>query len=178
MAKLTITEALAEIPTLQKRIEKKREFILAYLYRQANTRDPHEKDGGSAALVMGAFQSITDLEVRLTKIRAAIAIANQTNVITINGTTMSIADWLTFKREIAPNEQQFLANLSNRITQLRSAAARNNVKVTDQDPGFSADFVVNISEKRLAEEIEKLETTLGLLDGQLSLKNATITIDI
>ncbi len=58
MAKLTITEALAEIPTIEKRIEKKREFILNYLYRQSSVRDPHEKDGGSTVLIVreaGAF---------------------------------------------------------------------------------------------------------------------------
>ena len=48
---ITITEALAEIPTIEKRITKKQEFITNYLFRVSSTRDPHEKDGGSAELI-------------------------------------------------------------------------------------------------------------------------------
>lgn len=44
---LTITEALAEIKTVGKRVEKKREFIKAFLARQDGVKDPLEKDGGS-----------------------------------------------------------------------------------------------------------------------------------
>lgn len=40
---ITITEALAEIKTVAKRIEKKRDFIRAYLSRQEGVRDPLEK---------------------------------------------------------------------------------------------------------------------------------------
>jgi hypothetical protein len=36
--------------------------------------------------------------------------------------------------------------------------------------------VININEQELAKEIELLEDTLGQLDGQLSLKNATVPI--
>lgn len=58
MAQTTITEALAEIPTIEKRIEKKSEFILNYLYRQSAVRDPHEKDGGSSTLIHRELQAI------------------------------------------------------------------------------------------------------------------------
>ncbi len=38
------------------------------------------------------------------------------------------------------------------------------------------DLLVNIDETALAREIEQFEDTFGQLDGQLSLKNATVTI--
>ena len=44
---ITITEALAEIKTVGKRVEKKREFIKSFLARQDGIKDPLEKDGGS-----------------------------------------------------------------------------------------------------------------------------------
>jgi len=40
------------------------------------------------------------------------------------------------------------------------------------------DIIVNVSEKGLADEAEALETTLATLDGQLSLKNATVTVEV
>ncbi len=178
MAKLTITEALAEIPTIEKRIEKKHEFILNYLYRQSSVRDPHEKDGGSAVLITREKQAIQDLQLRLIKIRSLIQKANSENTITISEQTKSIVDWLTWRREVAPKHQRFLQDQISKINQMRQNAARQGVNVTDKDAGFSSDFVVNVNERELADQIEELENTLGVLDGQLSLKNATIFIDL
>jgi hypothetical protein len=76
MSKITITEALAEIPTIVKRIDKKQEFILNFLYRQSAVRDPHEKDGGSSELIKREMQAIDDLQARLVKIRSSIQLAN------------------------------------------------------------------------------------------------------
>lgn len=178
MAKLTITEALAEIPTIEKRIEKKREFILNYLYRQSSVRDPHEKDGGSTVLIVREKQGIHDLQLRLVLIRSLIQKANAENKITIGDQTKTIVDWLTWRREVAPTEQRFLKEQIDKINQMRQTAARQGVNVTDKDAGFSSDFVVNINERELADNIEDLENTLGILDGQLSLKNATILLDL
>jgi hypothetical protein len=178
MAIITITEALAEIPTIEKRIEKKKEFILNYLYRQSSVRDPHEKDGGSNVLISREKQAIKDLEERLIKIRSNIQKANSENTITIGDQTRTIVDWLTWRREIAPKEQKFLQDLINKVNQMRQQAIKQGVSVTDKDTGFSTDFVVNINERELAQNIEALETILGTLDGQLSLKNATIKLDL
>jgi len=178
MPLITITEALAEIPTIEKRITKKREFILNYLYRQSSIRDPHEKDGGSSLLIARELQAITDLQTRLIKIRTAIQKANAENTIMIGNETRTIVDWLTWRREIAPKQQQFLKEMMNKISTMRQQAIRQGVAVTDKDAGFSSDYVVNINERELADKIESLEDVLGTLDGQLSLKNATITIDL
>lgn len=178
MAKTTITEALAEIPTIEKRVEKKSEFIINYLFRQSSVRDPHEKDGGSKVLISRELQAINDLQDRIIKIRSAIQKANSENSITVENETKSIADWLTWRREVAPKQQQFLREMTNKITSMRQQAIRQGVSVTEKDAGFSSDYVVNINEKDLAEKIESLENILGTLDGQLSLKNATIMIDL
>ncbi len=178
MAKITITEALAEIPTIIKRIEKKEEFILNYLYRQSSIRDPHEKDGGSNVLIAREKQSIADLQERLIAIRSAIQKANSENTITIGNQTRPIVDWLTWRREIAPVRQEFLETMTRKINAMRQQAIKQGVSVTDKDAGFSSDFVVNINERELAEDIETLENILGTLDGQLSLKNATTMIEL
>lgn len=178
MTEITITEALAEIPTIEKRIEKKKEFILNYLYRQSSVRDPHEKDGGSPVLIAREKQAIADLQDRLINIRSVIQKANAENTITIENQTKTIVDWLTWRREIAPKEQDFLRNLMQRINSMRQQAMKQGVSVTEKDAGFSSDYVVNINERELSEKIESLENILGILDGQLSLKNATIKIEI
>jgi len=178
MTEITITEALADIPTIEKRIEKKQDFILNYLYRQSSIRDPHEKDGGSGVLIERERQAIADLQKRLIKIRSSIQKANAENTITINGQTRTIVDWLTWRREVAPKEQYFLQELINKINTMRTKAMRQGVSVTDKDAGFSSDYVVNINERELAQQIEELEIILGTLDGQLSLINATTKVEI
>lgn len=178
MSKLTITEALAEIPTIEKRIEKKREFVRSFLYRQSAIRDPHEKDGGSPVLIRRERQAITDLQNRHIAIRSAVQRANQENTITVLGQTRSITDWLTWRREVAQKEQGFLASLASSLGAMRQDAQRKGLAVSEKDMGVTPDFIVNINESELAQQREELETVLGTLDGQLSLKNATILIDV
>ena len=123
-------------------------------------------------------QAIADLQDRLINIRSVIQKANAENTIAIENQTKTIVDWLTWRREIAPKEQDFLRNLMQRINSMRQQAMKQGVSVTEKDAGFSSDYVVNINERELSEKIESLENILGVLDGQLSLKNATIKIEI
>jgi hypothetical protein len=176
--KITVTEALAEVPTIVKRIGKKQQFIMAYLYRQSVVRDPHEKDGGSAELIKRELQAISDLQNRLIAIRAAIQKSNQDNSITIGSETKTIADWLTWRREIADEQRRFYNTISSKLQQMRQEAMRQGLNVSENDAGFSPDYIVNVNEKELAESIEDIENTLGVLDGQLSLKNATLYIEV
>lgn len=178
MSKITITEALAEIPTIVKRVEKKQQFIGNYLYRQSAVRDPHEKDGGSAVLIEKEMQSIKDLQNRIIAIRSAIQEANNNNKITVDGETKTISDWLTWRREISASQKAFLEVLSRNLSNVRNDAMKKGVQVSDKDSGNWTDIIVNINEKDLSEKIENIETVLGTLDGQLSLKNATIVIEL
>jgi len=53
-----------------------------------------------------------------------------------------------------------------------------NVVAVSGEAKERSDIIVNVSEKKLAEEAETMENILGVLDGQLSLKNATVLLDI
>jgi hypothetical protein len=179
MAQITITEALAELKTIDKRIAKKREFVLTYLLRQEMFKDPLEKDGGSVSAIKRETQSIHDLEERKIVIRRAIQQANERNTVTVNKQARSIADWLVWRREVAPVYQQFLANLRSKIEQARVEAARRGAGVSGSaEAAKPTDVIVNVNEQELAREIEALEDILGTLDGQLSLKNATLLIEV
>jgi len=177
--KLTITEALAELKTISKRINKKKEFILTYLLRQDAFKDPLEKDGGSVSAIAAETQSIRDLESRAIGIRMAITNANLQTQVTVGDVPNSIAEWLIWRRDIAPGRQEFNKTLRDRIARTRQEATKKGLSVgavgeiTKPD-----DVIVNLNEKTLAAEAEKLEQLLGDLDGQLSLKNATTFVEV
>jgi hypothetical protein len=174
----TITEALAELKTIGKRLEKKEQFVLAYLMRPESVRDPLEKEGGTAQAIARELQSIRDLNERVLSVRRAIQLANNATTITVGRETRSISDWLVWRREVAPTRQRFLASVRQRIDAQRNSLKGNAAMVatnTDSKPG---DIVVNVSELELANDIENMENVLGYLDGQLSLRNATVLIDV
>lgn len=179
MRTITITEALAELKTLDKRIQKKRDSIGQYLIRQEKFKDPLAAQGGSEGFVRAERQSSADLEENIIAIRSAIQKVNLETTVTIEGVTRTITDWLSWRRDVAPKQQTFLGRLRVTIEETRKKAAGINAQLVGAGEAKNPDdVIVNLDEKKLSEETEKLETTLGYLDGQLSLKNATVTISV
>lgn len=173
----TITEALAELKMIDKRIEKKREFVSSYLMRHEMVRDPHEKDGGSVTAVARELQAIHDLEERKVRVRRRINEANLQTML-VNGATRSIAEWLIWRREVATSIGTFYDGLSNRIAQTRKEAVTKGVAVVSTgDSPKPMDIVVNLNEQDLARWREEHAALLETLDGQLSLKNATTLVE-
>jgi hypothetical protein len=175
---MTITEALAEIKTITKRIASKREFVETYQYRLDSLKDPLDKDGGSEKAVLEAMQSITDLEDRIVLLRKGISYANENNYVTIESIQKSIADWLIWRREIAPGRERFLYTLLTRIQGARNACQGQGVKWGKETELKASDIVVSIDEGQLSKDREQIKNILGQLDGQLSLANATIMLEI
>jgi len=179
MARITITEALAELKTIDKRIEKKREFVLTYLLRQEMFKDPLEKEGGSVSAIRRELQAVGDLEERKVAIRRAVQKANELTTVTIGRFTRSVADWLVWRRDVSPGQSQLLTVLRTRIDGARREAIQRGGNLSAGGDGArSGDVIVNVNEQELARDIETLEEILGTLDGQLSLKNATTVIDV
>lgn len=181
LATLTITEALAEVKTIGKRIESKRAFIRQHYARQEQYKDPLESAGGGREVIARERQAIRDLTERVVAIRRAIAAKNATETLTIGKATRTIGDWLTWRREAAPVLQKTLTDLSGLIQQARQQAQQKGLNVVAPGaPGERqpTDVIINLDEVTLAAEIEDMETVLGALDGKLSLKNATLTIDV
>lgn len=170
---MTITEGLAEIKTIQKRIEKQRQFVLEHLFIAGVMRDPLETEGGTRQAVEQARQSIGDLETRIIDIRYAIAKTNLTTVVTAGGLTKSIAAWLTWRRELSEGAGKFLKVMNDAILKVRKEASQKNLSFTDVETTDAKTITVFVKELALAKEIETHEIILGELDGQLSLKNAT-----
>ena len=175
----TIQEALAELKTIASRIQKKKELVQRYLVRQEQFKDPHEKDGGSIALIAREIQAIHDLEERIIAIRSAIQKKNLEITVTVKATTRTIHDWLQWRRNILPGTQQFLQLLWNQIQSVRQDAMKKGI-ATVQDPSQAKtnEVIVNVNEAELGKKIEDLAEVVGTLDGQLSLKNATTVVEI
>lgn len=174
---MTITEALQEIKTINKRIEKKREFVKSYLWRMSQIKDPHEANGGSHHVIMQERQSIEDLEDNIVDLRRRIAEANAKTEITVSSITKSIADWIVWRREIASERRQFLQSMSSRIKSAREQATQKGIQIVNSElQAGNNDLVININEKALSMDIERIEDILSTLDGQLSLKNATVNV--
>lgn len=179
MPKITITEALAEIKTIGSRVQKKREAIMRYFSRDSRLRDPLEKEGGSVAFVSQERQAINDLNSRLVAIRSAIQRVNLETKLRIGDLTLSVAEWLNWRREVADGQQKFLGQMASQITAVRSQAARSGVGVSENpDTAQPGEMVVAVNERGLSQEIETMATILGSLDGQLSLINATVMVEV
>lgn len=179
MAEKTITEALAERKVIAARIQKKRDAISRYVVLPATMRDPIKDDGGSPKYIREELQAISDLEKQQVAILRAIQRVNGETLINIGGVERTVADWLIWRRDVAPAQGQFLQNLVNGISKVRADKQRQGASLVSPEAAANAkdiDVVVNLSETNLMSRVEELEVTLGTLDGQLSLKNATVIV--
>lgn len=176
---MTITEALAEVKLIDKKIEKKVGFIMTYLARQDKFKDPHERDGGSVKLIAQERQAIKDLNERKIRIRRAIASENTVTTIRILDQNRSVADWLTWRREVLPSEKDLLVKIGAYIENTRKQVMAKGISVgSASDAKTPDDVVVNINEKELNKDAEDLIQIEGELDGKLSLANATRIIHV
>jgi hypothetical protein len=182
---MTVTEALAEIKTIGKRLEKKKQAVLANVGRDSRLKDPLTD---SVAYVASERQAIEDLEKRIVAIRTAIQKKNLEVKCKVGDNEMTVQEWLNFRREIATARQIFLNSLNTGIRQIRekvnreggkvtfaAAAAQTNVSMGEKQP---VEILLHLDEKRLLEDQEGLEKVLGDLDGKLSLLNATTVIEV
>lgn len=180
MAQVTITEALAEIKTIGARLGKIQEFIKTYAFRDERARDPLEREGGSVAQIQRQRQAAKDLRERQIQLRSAINRSNQSTMVTVEGTARSVAEWIIWKREIAPGLRAEMNAFVLQLDMARNQARKANVSVVQnqesaRNPG---DIVSNLPEIELANERDLLEKILGTLDGQLSLNNARTLIEV
>lgn len=167
---ITITEALAEIKTIAKRVDNKATFINGNLWRPSIVTDALSNTGGAPKRVKEEFQAVGDLISRTERIRVRIQEANQKNTLTIQGTTKTVAAWLAWRKECAPRLKTLLGQMSSGLNTGHNQVRAQNPKQWDVTEHFSSDEVRS--------QIEAVDNILGELDGRLSLFNATCTVDV
>lgn len=174
MNRMTITEALAELHVIDKRLAAKREFVRANSMLDVRIKDPF---GDTSAEITKFLQAITDLELRRINIRTAIASANAETEITVGGETRFVSEWLVWKREVGPKRLSWLKQVAGDMARARKELQQQLTRDLPDGmpkPGLDA----KIDEKWLGNQIENLEEQLERLDGQLSLKNATTFVEV
>lgn len=173
---LTITEALAEIKLIDNKIEAKQQFVTANLYRAKHLPDPL---GDTKAVVESEVQAIGDLRRRRVKIRKAIAEANLKTEVKIGESTLSIFEWLTWRREVAGNEKSFLRSVHANIKMAIDAVTKTPKFYKDESQENKiVEIVPSLDHSVFAKAEAEVQEMLDKLDGLLSLKNATVTIDV
>ena len=59
---VTITSALAELKLITKRLDRKKDFVRSFLWRQEIMTDPLERQGGSIEAIKRTLQAIGDAQ--------------------------------------------------------------------------------------------------------------------
>lgn len=179
MEKMTITEALSEINLLKKKVQAKEKAVSGLLVSAEHVKDPYADEGGTAKFLEKEFQSIGDFRRRLIKIRSAISKANLENEITLAETTMSIQDWLTWKREVAKEETSLINTVCSTVKRFLDEST--NKPQCYQDSEGKPQLLKlksNVDYAAFVRKQEKMTELFENLDGKLSLKNATIVVSI
>lgn len=177
--KTTITEALSEINLIKKKIESAQQTVLSVLNKPKHLDDAFKSDGGSPKLIERQVQSMNDNFSRLEKIRSAVSQANLDTSITVGETTKTIFDWLTWKREVAESHLTFAKNVYTQAkVELDRVARVPQVYKDEEGKTHLLEIESNVDLGTWLKKQEVLTETLEKLDGQLSLKNATVLVDI
>lgn len=171
--RMTITEALGKLKTIDARIEKKKQVVMEHLVRPAALVDPLEAQGGQTKLVGAELQAIRDLLEYKLAVKKAINEANLEQELTVGEVSMSISEWLVWKRDVAPLWIDALNGMLRKISSQRDEFVRRMASAPGQQS-----LIVNTDEAELARRLENVVKTFGEMDGQLSLRNATVFCDV
>lgn len=178
MTRLTITEALSEINLLKKKLESARNEMRTNLIRAKHMPDTFAAEGGLLKHNEAVMQSITDMGLRLVSIRSAIARANLANTITIGSATRSIHDWLTWRREVMEADAKCISDILARLRTHNDTASRQPQVYKDAEGTVHLiEYELGLDIPALLKQVDAFTEVREKLDGQLSLKNATIVID-
>jgi hypothetical protein len=94
-------------------------------------------------------------------------LTNEATQLTIEGSTKSVADWLVWKREVAPNITKELTLLLAGV-QLARRGAPQKTTVDQPEP-----IISHLNERVVMEALTAVQNILSVLDAELSVLNAT-----
>ena len=174
---MLIAEALSEIKLIEKKIQSKHEAVMRYLVRDESYRDPLTREGGSSEYVKRELQATDDLEKRRVALRTGINRTNLEAVIEIDSERLTVAEWLSWRREVATARALRLKGIAQTVIQARSQAMQRRVTSATQIIDTKMEIAISVDESWLTKEIQHLDTVVQDLDGKLSLFNATVQVN-
>lgn len=178
MESMTITEALAELKLITKKVEKKKEVVKQNLTTFEHLPDAFKEDGGVKEMVKREMQAIADHYERLVRIRASIGVKNAETSVMVEGVSKTISQWLAWKESVKDPLSALLAEIQNGVnTAVKSNAQRPMVTANEQTKEVNlAKLMINVDMGHVNKSIETIISITEKLDGQLSLKNATTVV--
>jgi hypothetical protein len=172
MAKITLTEALAQHKLTLKKIEDKTRELSHYTVRDERIVDPLAKSGStSEKFVAEQMQSIEDLSTHAIRLHSSITGKNREVKVRFGNMEMTVEDALTWRREVAPLKKNLLNGI---LSQARTARQKAGASGSNEAPKV----VVSFDEAEAMNKLEALSDALGKLDTELSIVNATQTIEV
>lgn len=128
MAQISITRALAEVKSLNDRIEKAtRQSVFATVTVGGKTTNGQDLQTATN-LLRANLQSVQDLIARRQAVKTAIIRSNAVTTVTINGKTLTVAEAIERKGSI-DKERTLQAVLQQQLGQVRSVTERNNTQM-------------------------------------------------
>lgn len=128
MTQISVTRGLAEVKSLNDRIEKAtRSGVFTTVTVGGKTTNGQDLQTATN-LLRSNLQTVKDLIARRTKVKTAIIRSNSVTEVTINDVVMTVAEAIERKGSI-DKERQLQAVLQQQLNQVRSVVERNNVSM-------------------------------------------------
>lgn len=128
MTQISVTRALAEVKSLNDRIEKATRGT-TFIGVTVGGKVPNGADLQTTQNTLKAnLQSVQDLIARRQAVKTAIIRSNAVTTVTINGKTLTVAEAIERKGSI-DKERALMSVLQTQLGQVRSVVERNNVQM-------------------------------------------------
>lgn len=128
MAQISITRALAEVKSLNDRIEKAtRQGVFVTVTVGGKTTNGQDLQSATQTLKSN-LQQVTDLIERRQAVKTAIIRSNAVATVTINGKELTVAEAIERKGSI-DKERALMSVLQQQLGQARAVTERNNVQM-------------------------------------------------
>lgn len=165
---MKIIEALKNLKTIQKRIEKNCAEITNYCAYLSNETPAFETEEKQLAEVASRIQANMDLESEYLRLKKAIETTNLNVKVVIGAFTYTITELISIKRVIGKYHTMTYAALDSR----QASARLNVVYQRGIDPANPPKIISLYKEEDKNKNLREWEDFLSQIDGKLEVLNA------
>ena len=165
---MKIVEALKNLKTIEKRVEKNCQRINQYAAWVSVETPAFETEERQKQEVQSLVQANLDLETEYLRLKTAIESTNLAVSVTINGKTYSISNLVTIKRKV----KEFRTRTYQAL-QANSAVTRmQQIYAKGFDAGNPPKVVAAFKEEEKNAKVREWEDFVSAIDGKLEVVNA------
>jgi len=166
---MKIIEGLKELRLLEKKIQQNQGRITAYASAVSTEKLPYEDEDRQSAKVQSLIQSTMDMVERYLRLKAALDRTNLQVVVTIEGQTRTIHEWIWLRRKLGMEVVQTYNALNDSAG---SARLREAPTIEGERPQVLRFYT---EEDKLA-AIDKWQDIIHGIDPRMEVVNATTDI--